>query len=547
MACLAIALGLLVHFAAAAAAEPAPATPGGYTGLVSGLAVHHHPIATASAEAQRFFDQGLTLVYAFNHDEAVRSFRQAAALDPRAAMPQWGIALALGPNINLDVDPERERAAHEAVERAKVLARHAPRNEQDYVAALGKRYSIDPQADLQQLAVAYSAAMGDLTRSYPDDLDAATLYAESLMDLRPWRLWTPAGAPAEGTETIVAVLESVLRRDPQHVGANHYYIHAVEASPQPERALPSAKRLETLVPLAGHLVHMPAHVYMRTGDYGAAARSNEAAARVDRAYIEKTGAQGFYPLMYYSHNLQFLSDARAMEGRYGDARRAAEQLVANVGPAVAAMPMVEFALSYPVFVELRFARWADVLRLPAPDPALVLTTALWSFARGVACAATGRVSQAEAERSAFQAARKKVPADAVFGSTGLNGAPAVLDLAHLVLEGRIAAARGDRKTAADRLAQAVAAQDRLAYDEPPAWFYPVRESLGTVLLLDRQPAEAERVFRADLERNPRNGRSLLGLLECLRAQGKAADAEWVRGQFETAWRNADVQLRIEDL
>ncbi len=541
-----LSLAIAARLGAARATEH-EAVPGGYPGLVPGLAVQHHTITTSSAEAQRFFDQGLTLVYAFNHDEAVRAFRRAAALDPRAVMPHWGMALALGPNINLDVDPEHERAAHEAVEHATTLARHAPRHEQDYVAALAKRYSTDPHADLQQLAQEYSAAMGELTRRYPDDLDAATLYAESLMDLRPWRLWTADGTPAEGTETIVAVLESVLRRDPQHVGANHYYIHAVEASPHPERAYASAKRLETLVPMAGHLVHMPAHIYVRTGDYDAAARSNEAAVRVDRAYMEATGVQGVYPLMYYSHNVQFLSAARAMEGRLADARRAADELVTLAAPMVAAMPMIEFALSQTVFVELRFARWAEALRLPAPDASLPLTTALWSFARGVSCAATGRVSQAEAERSAFAATRAKVPAGAVFGGTGLNSAASVLDLAALVLDARIASARGDRKTAVEKLRQAALAEDRLGYEEPPVWVAPVRESLGAALLLDRRPAEAEEVFRADLERNPRNGRSLFGLLHSLEAEGRAADADLVRAQFETAWRNADVQLRLEDL
>ena len=511
------------------------------------IGLHHHPVATTSAEAQRFFDYGMTLIYAFNHDAAVRAFQRAAELDPKAAMPQWGIALALGPNINLDVDPERERAASAAVERAKALARRAPQPERDYVEALSRRYSPHPDADLKALAVEYSVAMGELSKRYPDDLDAATLYAESLMDLRPWRLWSPDGTPAEGTPVIVALLESVLRRDPEHIGANHYYIHAIEASGHPERALASAKRLETRVPWAGHLVHMPAHVYMQLGDYGSAARSNEAGAAADRAYIERTGAQGVYPIMYYSHNLHFLSDAYGMEGRFTDSRRAAEQLVANVQPAVRDMPMGEFLMGQPMLVDLRFARWNDVLAAPEPAPDLPITRAFWRFARGVAQAATGKTRGAEAERAAFASTRQQVPPDAVYGDTGLNSAHAVLDLASHILDARIARSRGDLASAVTHLRKAVAAQDGLAYDEPPTWFYPVRESLGATLLLGKRYGEAEEVFRADLQRNPRNGRSLFGLLESLTRQGRGADASWVRMQFEVAWRNAESTLHIEDL
>src|SRR5262249_43528995 len=288
-----LALGLGAQQHSHTPAETKPAT------LVAGMGTLHHPIATTSAEAQKFFDQGLTFVYAFNHDEAIRSFRRAAELDPASPMPHWGIALALGPNINLDVDPERELAAYEEAQRAKALAAAAPAAERAYVDALVQRYSNDPRADLKILAVRYKDAMRDVVRRYPDDLDAAALYTESLMDLHPWQLWSADGKPTEGTEEIVAVLESVLKRDSMHIGANHYYIHAVEASKTPARALPSAKRLDPLVPAAGHLVHMPAHIYMRTGDYDAAVAANAKAADVDRKYIAETKAEGVYPLMYY--------------------------------------------------------------------------------------------------------------------------------------------------------------------------------------------------------------------------------------------------------
>jgi tetratricopeptide (TPR) repeat protein len=328
--------------------------------LLSGLGRLHHPIATRSAEAQRFFDQGLTLVYAFNHEEAVRAFRRASALDPASPMPHWGIALALGPNINLDVDPDREKVAYDEAQRARTLAAAAPPGERAYVDALITRYSNDPKADLKALAVRYKDAMRDLVRQFPDDLDAATLYAESLMDLNPWQLWSTDGKPADGTLEIVAALESVLQRDATHVGANHYYIHAVEASRTPDRALPSAKRLDTLVPAAGHLVHMPAHIYMRTGDYESAVTSNAKAAQVDRDYIKARGAGGFYPSMYYNHNLDFLASAAMMSGQLKEARRAADMVVANTTPMIAQMPMLEPFGAKTMYVLLRFARWDEV-------------------------------------------------------------------------------------------------------------------------------------------------------------------------------------------
>ena len=290
--------------------------------LMTGMGQHHHPITTKNPEAQRFFDQGLTLVYAFNHEEAARSFRRAADLDPQAAMAFWGIALALGPCINLDVDPPHEKAAYEAVRKAMSLAQNATENERAYIEALATRYSPDPTTDLRRLDADYAQAMRALSKSYPDDLDSATLYAESLMDLRPWKLWGLDGRPAEGTDEIVSVLESVLRRDPDHIGANHYYIHAMEASLQAERTLASAKRLETLAPAAGHLLHMPAHTYLRVGDYPAAARSNVVAAETDRIYLRESGTTGsMYDFMYYAHNLHFLAAANSMAGDFADRNR----------------------------------------------------------------------------------------------------------------------------------------------------------------------------------------------------------------------------------
>jgi tetratricopeptide (TPR) repeat protein len=514
--------------------------------LMSGLGGLHHPIATRSAEAQQFFDQGLTLVYGFNHDEAVRAFRRAAELDPASPMPHWGIALALGPNINLDVDPEREKAAYDEAQRARGLAASAPANEGAYVDALVTRYSNDPHADLKALAVQYKDAMRDLIRRYPNDLDAATLYAESLMDLHPWQLWSPDGKPTEGTEEIVAALESVLRRDAMHIGANHYYIHAVEASRTPDRALASAKRLETLVPAAGHLVHMPAHIYMRTGNYEGAVTSNAKAAEVDRAYIKATGTGGVYPSMYYNHNLDFLASAAMMSGQFKEAKQAADMVVGNTTPMLAEMPMLEPFGAKTLYVLLRFARWDDVMRLRQPDAKHTLLSALWHFGRGVAQAARANVADADRERAAYAVARKAIAPDTDWG---YNKAAGILAVTDAVLDAWVARAKRDDAACIDAWRTAVLAEDMLNYDEPADWFYPTRESLGAALLRAKQLDRAEQVFREDLTRNPNNGRSLFGLWQTLLATGRPSEKAAVAAaekQFRDAWRHADVTLRIAD-
>jgi hypothetical protein len=513
--------------------EEKPAT------LMTGLGSFHHTVSTTNAEAQKFFDQGLTFVYAFNHEAAVRSFKRAAELDPQMAMAYWGIALALGPNINLDVDPEREKAAYDAVEKALALAGKAPENERAYINALAKRYSTDPKADLRKLAVDYKNAMGALAKQYPDDLDAATLYAESAMDLRPWQLWTNDGKPAEGTEEIIALLESVLRRNPNHIGAIHYYIHSVEASPNPERALFYVAKLPAQIPAAGHLVHMPAHIYMRTGDYEAAALSNKDAAQADENYFKQTGTGGMYPVMYYNHNLHFLAIAYGMEGRFNDALKAARQLEANVRPHVKEIPMLEGFMTTSTLMLVRFRRWDDILKLPPVDASMPATGTVQHFARGLAYAATGKLDNAASELAAFSAAKKAAPADAMFG---LNRAADILQIAENVLSAKIASAKHDNKTALELLKKAVELEDALAYDEPPAWFLPVRESLGGALMQNGDYAEAEKVFRAELGKNRRSGRALYGLMESLKAQKKTYEAALVQREFESAWKNADVKL-----
>jgi tetratricopeptide (TPR) repeat protein len=514
------------------------------SGLMNGLGNLHHPVSTRDHQAQRFFNQGLALIYAFNHDEAARSFRRAVELDPQLAMAHWGIALAIGPNYNeATVDRERVNAACEAIKRARSLAEAEPGHERAYIEALAKRFSPDPKADFKKLALDYRDAMRELHRLYPDDLDAATLYADSMMTVRPWQLWTKDGKPAEGTETIISVLEDVLRRDPNHTGANHLYIHAVEASPRPERALPSAARLAGLAPSAGHLVHMPSHIYIRTGDYAAAASANEAAAEADRAYIKGTGVQGTYPMMYYSHNLHFLVESYNRMGQLGEARKAAKQLEENVRPHVKAMPMIEGFLPSALFVRLRFGQWGEIAQLPEPARDLAVTHAMWHFARGVAFARTGKLAEAGKEREALAAA-KDMPGETPFG---LNPAISVLQIAEHVLDARIASASGEWAGAIESWRRAVAAQDCLNYDEPPGWYYPVRESLGGALLLSGDAGSAEKVFREDLKVNPRNGRSLFGLKESLKAQGKHAAARRVEAEFREAWKRAEVQLKIVDL
>jgi tetratricopeptide (TPR) repeat protein len=515
--------------------------------LMSGLGEHHHTISTKNPEAQRFFDQGLTLVFAFNHEESARAFRRASELDPQSAMAFWGIALALGPCINLDVDPPHEKAAYEAVQKALLLAPSATERERGYILALSKRYSSDPKVDLRKLDEQYANAMRELHKRYPDDLDAATIYAESLMDLHPWKQWTLDGRPTEGTEEIIAVLESVLRRDPNHLGANHYYVHATESSPHPEWALASAKRLETLVPAAGHLVHMPAHTYMRVGDYAEAARSNALAADADRAYFRESNTSGsMYDMMYYCHNLHFLAASYSMAGDFAHAKQAADEVAARAAPMLHDMPMAETYVPYPIFMLVRFHRWDDVLTLPAPNPGMAMTNAFWHFARGSAFAAKRQIANAEAERQILATARKETPADVEF-SFYFNKAQSFLDLAENILDARIAAAKRDHTQAISYWGKAVEVQDKLYYGEPPEWFYPVRESLGGALLLSGQPERAEAVFRADLEQYPRNPRSLFGLLNALEAQKKHDAAEEVRREFEAAWKNADTTLTLKDL
>ena len=514
--------------------------------LMTGLGDLHHPVSTSNPQAQEFFDQGLRLIYAFNHDEAARSFQHAADLDPKLAMAYWGIAESVGPNYNDPADPERFKRAHDAVQKAMDLSANASANEKAYIAALAKRFPADPGSNLRAAAEQYRDAMRELVKQFPDDLDAATLFAEAGMNLHPWGLWHADGTPEAGTEEIMSTLESVLRRDPNHMGAVHYYIHTVEASPNPERALAAANRLAGLAPAAGHLVHMPGHIYIRTGDFDSAVKTNEVAAEADRNYIQASKAQGIYPAMYYSHNLHFIAACASMDGDYVRAHKAAGMLVNNVGPHVKDMPPLEGFMTVPIAVEVRFQKWNEILASPKPDASMKTTTIFWHFARGMALAAQGRVSDAEAEQKIVASAEQQTSPDAIFNMPVNNRAKDILKIAEDVLAAKIAIAKHDSGNAVSLLRQAIAIQDSLKYGEPPDWFYPVRETLGAVLLANHNPADAEKVFREDLERNPRNPRSLFGLRESLKAQDRNYDAQFVDKQLKTAWKGSS-PLRVEDL
>src|SRR5271154_2645338 len=511
--------------------------------LRSDLGSLHHPIATTSEEAQKFFDQGLTLDYAFNHGQAVRSFRRAAELDPKSPMPYWGMALALGPNYN-ETRGEDEKGAYEAIQKAKELAASAPEGEREYVNALARRFSNDAKPDYDKLARDYAAAMRELSHHYPDDPDAGTLFAESLMDQHAWALWTNDGKPAENTLEIVATLESVLRRWPDHAGANHFYIHAMEMSPDPGRAMPSADRLGTLVPGGGHLVHMPSHIYIRTGDYAAAVKSNQQAVAVDNNTPRPPGGDMSY-MIYRAHNVHFLAAAAMMDGEFDVATAAAKDLASRANAVVGNMPMAQDSLPYQLFVELRFARWDDVLAAPPTPEKLNGLALFWHYARGVAFAEKGQPAQAEAEQAAMEAVYKQIAPGPAFGSS-YNGWATVHDVAAQTLAARIAAARGYWAGPTEQWRAAVAVQDKMNYDEPADWYSPVRESLGAALLRSGKGEEAEQVFRADLEQNRRNPRSLFGLWKSLEAQNKTVDAQWTRQSFEAAWKGGPDQLRLAD-
>ncbi|MFZ2059949.1 MAG: hypothetical protein WAU82_02960 [Candidatus Binatus sp.] len=509
--------------------------------IFDGLGNLHHPVTTKtnSTLAQRFFDQGLTFVYAFNDDEAAGSFEEAAHLDPEMAMAYWGIALSLGPNINLPEDTDRGKMAYAAISKAKSLEENASAAEREYIDALTNRYAPDGRMS-DELQLAYANAMREVARRNPDDPDAGALFAEAMMDLHPWALWTTDGKPVDGTPDIVATLEGVMAKYPDHLGANHYYIHAVEASPDPGRALAAAQRLPKLAPAAGHIVHMPSHIYFRIGDYDASATANEAAIKADKIYLRERNPKGIYPMMYVPHNIQFLWASYMMEGNSRGAFKASRELDAAVPLAmVRQMPMAEFMSPTRYFTEARFSNWDAILKEPPPPADLTFTTGVWHYARGLALAAKNRPDDALAEKKKVDEIIAATPADRI---VGFNTADKLLAMGSATLAGEIESAKGNHDGAINYFKEAVAIQDALNYEEPPPWYYPVRETLGMELLAAGKNADAEQVFREDLKQNPENGWSLNGLALCLHARNASDEAASVDGRLKKAWAHADVKL-----
>ncbi len=505
--------------------------------LFDNLGTLHHPITTTSEQAQRYFDQGLRLVYAFNHEEAIRSFEAAIQQDSQAAMPYWGIALALGPNINSAMEKTHERRAIEMVRKARQLADHTTRGEKAYIEALAARYVSRKGIKRKGLDEAYAKAMRSVAQQFPDDDDAATLFAEALMDLRPWDFWRPDGRPQPGTDEIVATLESILARNPDHPGACHYYIHAVEASSQPERALPCAERLPGLMPGAGHLVHMPAHIYMRVGRYHEAGERNQQAAHVDERYLAEQHQAGEYADGYYTHNLHFLWASLAMEGRNVEAMKAARDLTATITKEEARKERGnELYLSTPIFSMIRFNRWEELLKESPPPKGLRLMEGMWRLGRGLALVATGRLPGADGEHVVLAGLTKQIRRDR---TTEEKTERAMLKIAERILSGEIAAHRQRYDDAVRLFEEAMKVEEALPYSEPPLWPLSVRHHLGAALLLADRPSEAEAVYRADLLRYPDNGWALTGLIRSLRAQQKDDQAAETEDRFKKAWTHAD--------
>lgn len=508
--------------------------------LFTNLGRHHMPITTANPKTQNYFDQGIRLTYGFNHAEAIRAFREGARLDPQCAMCYWGVALALGPNINLPMDSASGAEAFNAIQRAQQLVTGKSPRERAYVRALAKRYGAAPGADRAALDSAYARAMGELARQYPDDLDAQVLYADALMNLSPWNYWTADGMPRPDTPELLSRLESALAKNPDHPGACHMFIHAVEAA-HPERAVACAERLAALMPGAGHVVHMPAHIYIRVGRYADAIEANQHAVHADEAYIsEYSPGTGAYTGGYYPHNYHFLSFTAILAGRADIAISAARKVRETMPIEVVTLaPFLEPMPVYPHLALVSFGRWEEVLREPMPPAELRTSTALAYYARGVAFAALGKWTEARIALdsvTAIYSERRAVVGDDPATVAG------ILAVAVPALQGEIALRAGQAAEAVRHFRDAAVREDALPYDEPPRWYYPIRQSLGRALLAAGQPVEAERAYREDLKRFPGNGWSLFGLAKSLEAQGKGVEAANVMEEFRTAWRGSDVTL-----
>ena len=538
-----LAIALLAGSASIGCRETDP-TPAAAVPLHENLGDHHYAISTDVPLAQSYFDQGLRLYYAFNHAEAIRSLEEATRQDPECAMCWWGIALAYGPNINAPMDSASGVQAYQAVQRAVERLPGASPSEQALIRALATRYAAAPAAaGRAALDSTYAREMAEVARRFPEDPEVATLHAESLMDLSPWQYWNRDGSPRPDTPVLLARLEQVIQRDPSHPGANHFYIHAVEAV-DPRRAVPMAERLAALMPGAGHIVHMPGHIYIRVGRYADAIEANEHAVHADESYIrDNDPAAGTYTLGYYPHNYDFLAFAASMMGRGGQAIGAADKITTLVPAEMMGAPgltALQNVGTRALQMRVRFRRWDEILAAPAPAEEHRHARAVWHYARGRALAARGDVAGAEAELARVrEAARDPALAEA---RLEFNPSPVILGIAAEVLAGHAAAAGKDYPRAIAHLEEAARREDELVYGEPPEWSVPVRQELGEILLLGGRPADAERAFREDLERFPDNGWSLNGLARSLRAQGKAAEAAQAEERFRNAWTGSDFRL-----
>ncbi|MGD1701501.1 tetratricopeptide repeat protein [Dapis sp. BLCC M229] len=501
----------------------------------------HHKITTNSPEAQSYFDQGLTFIFGFNHAEAKRSFQQATKLDSNCAMCYWGIALSKGPNINAPMNKESIPTAYQAIQKAQKLSPQTTPIEQAYIKALSQRYSAQNFENRQRLDMAYANAMRELFQQYPNDLDAATLFAESLMDLMPWNYWKENGEPQPLTNEVVKTLEFVLDKNPNHPGAIHYYIHAIEASSYPEKAEKAADRLRDLVPAAGHLVHMPSHLYLRIGRYHDAASSNENAIKADEKFLATSQQKGLYSALYYPHNIHFFWSAASMEGRSTDAINAARKLVDKVSILeIKQFPLTEMFLATPYFSLVQFGKWDEILTESQPSNELPYTMAMWHYARGIAWVGKGNLENAQFE---YQQINDLLQNSQFSGLETANfPATNLISIANHLLVAKIADLKDKNEEMISEYQTAVKLQDNLPYMEPPYWYYPVRQSLGAALLKLNREKEAETVYRQDLQQHPNNGWSLYGLAKSLSAQGKQKEAAEVKQEFEKAWLEADIKI-----
>jgi hypothetical protein len=528
-----------VHYTKSA--DQDKAGPGGVLApRLQKLGNHQFPVSTKNKQAQLFMNQGLNLSYAFNHAEAARAFREAARQDPNLAMAYWGQALVLGPNINAPMDPHAEGPAFQALKKAIELKPKASPREQAYIDALSERYSGNA-ADRHARDQAYAAAMYKLQQKFPDDLDAATLYAESMMDLRPWGYWTRDGQPYQGMDEVVSLIEKVIAKNPLHPGALHLYIHLLEATDNVGKAEGAADRLLTLMPAAGHMVHMPAHIYQRVGRYNDAVRSNELAIAADEDYISQCQAQGLYPMGYYPHNIHFLWFAATANGESKIAIDSARKAASKVpDEALQQIPLMAIFRVVPYYALTRFGKWDDMLKEPEPPAFSPYARGVWHYARGIAFVRKGQLDEANQELTKVKELLTDKALDQPLFSP--NTGHSVLSIAPEVLSGEIDAANKNYDSAIAHLERAVRLEDALVYTEPAEWHYPPRQALAAVLLQAGRAPEAETVYWADLKKNRNNGWSLYGLMKALQAQGKTADASLVEARFKKAWERSDITI-----